>query len=107
MSSSDAWSWGQRTEADVDIMNSQMENCRLGHKLPPDDGSGGVEDDHPNIECYGTASGYMGNKNLERFNAHNDDGTSVKPMYEDQATYQGYGEVKDGYERNKYPKDVF
>lgn len=99
--SNDAWSWGQRTVADVDIMNSQMENDRLGCELPPDDGTGGMEDDHPNVECYGIGGGYMGNKGLERFTAHNEPGCSVKPMYEEQAVYSGYGANKHGYERKK------
>lgn len=96
---SDAWSWGQRTEADVDLMNSQMDGRRLGCDLPPSDGSQHAEDDHANTFNMGMAGGYMGNKDLEQFKSHDDDGTSVKPMWDDQATYNGYSETKHGYER--------
>lgn len=101
MSSNDAWSWGQRTEADVDYLNDQANKQRLGEWLPPDDGTGGLEDDLPNVDCMSTGPGYMGNKNLERFVAHDDDGTRVKPMYDDQAVYANYGAVKHGYQRIK------
>lgn len=95
----DAWSWGQRTEADVDIMNSQMENDRLGSLLPPDDGSGGMEDDHPNAESLGYRDGYLAEKGLERFRPHSEPGCEVKPMYDEQTAYQGYGDRYNGFKR--------
>ena len=98
---SDAWSWGQRTQSNVDYMNDEMEKRRLGCDLPPQDGSGGLEDDWPNCDNIGMGGGYMGNKNLEKFRAHDDDGTSVKPMWDNQATYSGYDEVKHGFERKR------
>lgn len=99
--SSDAYSWGQRTVADVDYMNDQMQQNRLGCDLPPSDNAGGVEDDWPNSFNMGMGSGYMGNKDLEQFRAHDDDGTKVTPMHENQAAYAGYGDVKYGYQRKK------
>lgn len=90
--SDDGWSWGQRSEADVDIMNSQMENDRLGCHLPPSDGTGGLEDDHPNAENMS----YLGNKGLERFTAHKEPGCNVRPMYDEQTVYKGYGDNKYG-----------
>lgn len=97
----DGWSWGQRTEADVDIMNSQMENDRLGCTLPPRDATGGLEDDHPNAENMSYRDGYLGEKGLERFTAHKEPGCSVRPMYDEQTVYKGYGEIKHGYDRKR------
>lgn len=92
----DAYSWGQRTEADVDVMNSQMEYGRMGDYLPPSDGTRGMEDDHPNVENFDIRDGYLANKGLESFRPHDDCGTSVKPMYDQQAVYKGYGDKRYG-----------
>nr|UVX62916.1 MAG: hypothetical protein [Bacteriophage sp.] len=82
-------------------MNSQMENDRLGQTLPPRDCTGGAEDDHPNSESWMVGSGYLAEKGLERFTAHNEPGCKVKPMYDEQTVYSGYGDIKHGFERKK------
>lgn len=95
----DAFSWGQRTVGDVDYMNDQMERDRLGCHLPPRDCLGGVEDDWPNVDCCAPGDGYLASKDLERFQGYKEPGCTVKPMYDEQTVYKGYGDIKHGYER--------
>lgn len=96
----DSFTWGQRSEADVDIWNDSMNNQRLGDTLPPGDGSRCAEDDWPSA-CMEYRNNDLARRGLESFNAHDDCGTPVKPMYEDQVTYANYGDLKHGYDRRK------
>lgn len=95
----DAFSWGQRTVGDVDYMNDQMERERLGCHLPPRDCLGGMEDDYPNVDSVAPGDGYLASKDLERFQPYSEPGCDVKPMYDQQTVYKGYGDIKHGYQR--------
>jgi hypothetical protein len=82
-------------------MDSQMMDSRLGDMLPPNDGTGGLEDDHPNADMYGYRDGYLKEKGLERFTAHSEPGCDVRPMYDEQTVYNGYGDIKHGFQERK------
>lgn len=90
----DSFTWGQRSEFDIDCMSDQMARDRLG-TVPY---RGNVSGEASPMDCpcdyYGESLAAQG---LERFDGFSEKGTRVEPMFDGQTAYKGYEDQKDGW----------